>query len=162
MVREAIADMDVVVVTVAPSGPMHDELRGAMHRLEELIVQEAPDVRLGAIGGEGTLEASEVGPLFMDTAEFPAQFRPDSLVALSVLEDLRASDERLDWFVLSPASEFGAYAPGEATDTYRIGGDVLLRDDEGRSRLSGADLASAVVDEIERPAHRRERFTAIS
>jgi putative NADH-flavin reductase len=69
------------------------------------------------------------------------------------------SDDALDWFFLSPAAVFGAYAPGEAVGTYRVGDDVLLADAEGNSAISGADLADAVVDEIERPAHRRARFT---
>ena len=33
------------------------------------------------------------------------------------------------------------------------------RDDAGESYISGPDLAVAVVDEIENPKHRRERFT---
>ena len=49
--------------------------------------------------------------------------------------------------------------PGERTGTYRDGGDVVVTDDEGESFISGADLAVAVVDEIEDPKHLRERFT---
>ena len=44
--------------------------------------------------------------------------------------------------------------------TYRLGGDVLLRDADGVSTISAADLALAVLDEVETPAHRRARFTA--
>jgi putative NADH-flavin reductase len=76
-----------------------------------------------------------------------------------VLEDLLASPEDLDWFYVSPAAGFGAWDAGEATGTFRIGGDILLQDAAGASRISGADLAVAVVDEIETPAHRRQRFT---
>ena len=54
---------------------------------------------------------------------------------------------------------FRAWAPGEHTGTFRLGGDVLLADEAGNSEISGADLAHAFVDEIERPAHRRARFT---
>jgi putative NADH-flavin reductase len=36
---------------------------------------------------------------------------------------------------------------------------VLLTDENGESHISGADLAIALVDEIETPAHRRTRFT---
>ncbi|HJF51126.1 MAG TPA: NAD-dependent epimerase, partial [Brachybacterium paraconglomeratum] len=50
-------------------------------------------------------------------------------------------------------------APGERTGAYRIGGDVLLTDENGDSHLSGQYLAVALVDEIETPAHRRTRFT---
>ena len=61
--------------------------------------------------------------------------------------------------VNSPAGGFGAWAPGEATGNYRVGGDILLVDDEGESFISGADFADAVVREIQEPAHRRARFT---
>jgi putative NADH-flavin reductase len=49
--------------------------------------------------------------------------------------------------------------PAPDTGRYRLGRDILLRDEEGRSVISAADLARAVVDEIEAPAHRRARFT---
>ena len=57
------------------------------------------------------------------------------------------------------AAMFGAFNPGEARGMYRVGGDVLLADENGVSDISGADLGRAVVDEIETPAHRRARFT---
>jgi putative NADH-flavin reductase len=76
-----------------------------------------------------------------------------------VLEDLRGADTRLDWFYVSPAGGFGSHAPGRSTGTYRLGGDILLVDSAGQSNISGPDLALAVVEEIENPAHRRTRFT---
>ena len=39
---------------------------------------------------------------------------------------------------------------------------MLLRDADGASTISADDLALAILDEIETPAHRRARFTAIS
>ena len=75
-----------------------------------------------------------------------------------VLDDLRVSAPELDWFYVSPAAAFGAWAPGEATGKYRIGGDVLLADENGDSNISGADFAAAIVAEIENRAHRRARF----
>ena len=95
----------------------------------------------------------------MDTPDFPTEFAAEPRVLDAVLQNLRASDESVDWFFLSPAAGFGDYAPGEATGSYRVGGDVLLSDDEGKSYISSQDLALAIVDEIEKPAHRRTRFT---
>ena len=51
-------------------------------------------------------------------------------------------------------------APGERTGRYRLGGDEPVFDAKGESRLSVADLAVAIVDELEQPRHRRGRFTA--
>ncbi len=72
---------------------------------------------------------------------------------------LEASDGSLDWFLVHPAEVFGAWAEGERTGAYRDGGDVVVRDSEGNSFISGADFAIAVVDEIENGAHPRARFT---
>ncbi|MBG0737901.1 NAD(P)H-binding protein [Paeniglutamicibacter antarcticus] len=80
--------------------------------------------------------------------------------ASSLLEKLKASPADLDWFYVSPPAEFGAWAPAEETGTYRLSDDVLLRDDTGRSNISAADLARAVLDEMEQPKHRRQRFHA--
>jgi uncharacterized protein len=59
---------------------------------------------------------------------------------------------------VSPAGTYGAWAPGERTGTYRVGGEVALFDAEGGSNISGGDFAAAVVDEIETPTHHREHI----
>ena len=102
---------------------------------------------------------AEGGPTVSSGPEFPEAFKAEAEEMGAVLADLRASDAALDWFLVSPAASFGAWAPGEHTGTFRLGGDVLLTDAAGESSISGADFAHAFVDEIERPAHRRERFT---
>jgi putative NADH-flavin reductase len=61
-----------------------------------------------------------------------------------------------DWLFVSPAGSYGAWAAGERTGRYRLGGEVALFDDEGGSTISGGDFAVAIVDEIEAPRHSRE------
>ncbi len=154
-----ITDADVVVSALSPRG----ELAGAgvLRSLEKRLAgaAAAAGVRLGVIGGAGSLLVAPGGPKVADTPEFPAAIKPEADEMGGVLDDLRAGDPALDWFFVSPAGGFGPWAAGEATGVYRIGGDVLLVDDEGESNISGADLAAAVVGEIEEPAHRRARFT---
>jgi putative NADH-flavin reductase len=41
-----------------------------------------------------------------------------------------------------------------------LGGDRLIEDGQGKSLISREDFAVAILDEIERPQHRRQRFTA--
>jgi putative NADH-flavin reductase len=77
-----------------------------------------------------------------------------------VLGDLQASPAGVDWFGVSPAAGFGAFAPGPTLGHYRLGLDVLVSDEAGRSYISAGDLALAVIDEVDHPAHRRQRFTA--
>ncbi|MEU4197097.1 NADH-flavin reductase, partial [Kribbella sp. NPDC026611] len=60
------------------------------------------------------------------------------------------------WTYLSPPEY--AY-PGERTGRFRLGGDQLLTDSNGQSRISYEDLAVAVIDEAELPTHTQRRFT---
>ncbi|PWH07863.1 NAD-dependent epimerase [Brachybacterium endophyticum] len=150
---------DVVVATSSPRGELAEEgvLRAAYGQLAQLAQERG--VRLGVIGGAGSLHVSEGGPLLVDTPDFPDAFQVEARELNAVLGDLRQSGQALDWFFLSPAAGFGGFAPGERTGAYRVGGDLLLADENGESFISGADLAIAVVDEIEEPRHRRARFT---
>ena len=161
---KAIADAapDVLVSALSPRGELTGagRLRGVLTEVAALARQSG--IRLGVIGGAGSLLVAPGGPLLVDTESFPAEFRPEAREMAGVLDDLRASDPDLDWFLVSPAAGFGAFNPGEATGHYRVGGDLLLTDERGDSSLSGADLGLAVVDEIEHPAHRRERFAGAS
>ena len=95
------------------------------------------------------------------TERFDALSAPSvqALELTQVLTDLQARDGSLDWFFVSPAAGFGGYAPGERTGHYRLGGDVLLSDEDGNSEISGADFAIALVDELEKAGHSRRRFT---
>ena len=148
---------DVVVHSLAPRGPLTDTFQDVVLAAAAATAQAG--ARFGIIGGAGSLHVVEGGPLLVDSPEFPEAFRAEARSMVGVLDALRDSAEDLDWFMVSPAAGYGAYAPGERTGSYRVGGDVLLTDDDGTSFISGEDFAIAVVDEIERPAHRRARFT---
>lgn len=50
------------------------------------------------------------------------------------------------------------FVAGERTGKFRLGKDRLLTNDKGSS-ISFEDYAIAAVDELERPADIRERFT---
>jgi len=49
---------------------------------------------------------------------------------------------------------------GERKGHYRLGLDNPVFDDKGQCVLSVEDLALVIVDELERPRHIRQRFTA--
>ncbi|TFV48904.1 NAD(P)H-binding protein [Blastococcus sp. TF02A_35] len=154
--RAALEAADVVVVAVAPRGDMAGSVRDGIRALA--TEAEQAGVRLGVVGGAGSLHVAEGGPRLFDTPDFPAEYRPESLEMAGALDDLRATG-RLDWFYLCPPAAYGGFAPGEARGTYRVGDDLLLTDEQGNSFIGGADFAQALVDEIETPAHRRARFT---
>ena len=69
--------------------------------------------------------------------------------------DLLRAEKQLDWTFLSPSAMF---IPGERTGTFRLGTDLLLSNENGSS-ISFEDFAIALVDELEKPAHSRARFT---
>lgn len=110
--------------------------------------------RLLVVGGAGSLEVAP-GKALMDASDFPDAYKPEARAGAMFLEVLR-KEKDLDWTFLSPSAEF---APGERTGKFRVGGDELLVDSQGKSRISMEDFAIAMVDELEHPKHSRRRFT---
>ena len=110
--------------------------------------------RLLVVGGAGSLEVAP-GVQLVDTPAFPAQWKGTAEGARQALTLLRAERE-LDWTMLSPAAHL---EPGTRTGKFRLGKDALLTDAEGHSRISLEDYAAAMLDELERPAHTRSRFS---
>lgn len=148
--------VDVVILAVAGRGDMAGKVRPAT---AELVASLPDTVRVGAVGGAGGSLAFEGGPRLIDTDGFAEEYKPEALEAIGMLEELQRTPSSRDWFYVHPAGGFGAWEPGERTGSYRDGGEVLVVDAEGRSFISGPDLAVAVIDEIESPKHPRERFT---
>lgn len=156
--NQLTAQSDLVMVALAPRGQMQGKVIEAARKL--IPAAAAAGVRLGVIGGAGALRVSEGGPRLIDTDGFPEEVKPESFEMLEVLEALQESEETLDWFCIHPAAGFGSFNPGERRGTYRVGGEVMLSDRDGGSEISGADFALAILDEIEKPVHRRRRFSA--
>jgi len=156
VLAEAVSGADVVFETISPRGEMAGKLEGVVGRLIPLAAQAG--VRLGVLGGAGSLRVAPDGPRLVDMGVMPEEILPEVNTGIALLEALQSAPAELAWFYISPAGGFGAFAPGEHTGRYRVEKDVLLTDENGESRLSGEDLAVAVLDEIERPAHHRERF----
>ena len=76
------------------------------------------------------------------------------------LEVYRASpDGDVEWTYVSPAA---LIEPGARTGKYRVGGDALLVDARGESRISAEDYAVALLDVLERRGHVRERIGVAS
>ncbi|MDS0137630.1 MULTISPECIES: NAD(P)H-binding protein [unclassified Amycolatopsis] len=150
-------DADVFVVATPARELDGKKLIEAVPALARIASENG--VRLSFVGGAASLHVAEGGPRLFDTREFPAEYKDEAGNHAEVLGLLREQPEGVDWFYVSPAAEFGAWTPGERRGEYRIGGDVLVTDENGRSHIGGDDFAIAYVDEIERPKHRRARFT---
>lgn len=110
--------------------------------------------RLLVVGGAGSLEAAP-GKLVIDAPDFPAQWKGTAQGALDALNLLK-QDATLNWTMLSPSAMI---APGQRTGKFRLGTDQLLVNAQGESTISVEDYAVAMIDELEAPAHVRQRFT---
>jgi putative NADH-flavin reductase len=106
------------------------------------------------VGGAGSLEVAP-GVRLVTTANFPPQYKAEAEKGAAFLDRL-GREKELNWTFLSPSMLFDF---GNRTGKFRLGGDQLLVDSEGKSWISFEDFAVAMADEIERPAHIRKRFT---
>jgi hypothetical protein len=150
-------DADVLVVAI-PARPLDGKLLiDAVPALARIASENG--ARLSFVGGASSLHVAEGGPRLFDTPDFPEQYKVEAGNHAEVLGVLRELPAEVDWFYVSPAAEFGSWAAGERTGKFRIGGDVLLTDENGESKIGGDDYAIAFVDEIDEPKHRRARFT---
>ncbi|QZP33257.1 NAD(P)-dependent oxidoreductase [Pseudomonas sp. DR48] len=117
-------------------------------------VKKAGVKRLLVVGGAGSLLLPD-GTRVIDSKGFPAEYKAEANAGAQFLQNLR-EEKDLDWTFLSPSAEF---VEGERTGTFRIGQDDLLVSSAGRSWITFADYAIAMLDEVETPKHSRQRFT---
>jgi hypothetical protein len=110
--------------------------------------------RLLFVGGAGSLEVKP-GVQAVDLPGFPAEYKQGALATREALNMLR-KESGLDWSFLSPSADL---APGQRTGKFRLGTDQMLSDANGKSRISTQDYAVAMIDEVEKPKHIRQRFT---
>ena len=142
-IGKAIAGADAVVLSVRfqdlDAEAMLDALKGAK--------------RLLIVGGAASLYVD--GVQLIDTPGFPDFIKVEAEPARQALKRIQ-QEQGLDWTFLSPSVFFG---PGERTGRFRLGKDELLTAADGKSHISYEDYAIALLDEIETPQHRRQRFT---
>jgi putative NADH-flavin reductase len=151
-----IPGADAVVAALSPRGDMAGRLVPVYGALARLSAQAG--ARYLQIGGFSSLRPASDAPRFVE-GEIAQQYRDEALegeATRALLVD--DAPEELDWVFVSPAGTYGAWAAGERTGAYRVGGEVALFDQEGGSNISGADFALALVDEIETARHHREHI----
>jgi uncharacterized protein len=138
----------------------HDAAISSVHFLSSdpaKLIGAAKESKVGrylVVGGAGSLEVAP-GVRLVTTPGFPVAYKAEAEKGAAFLDLLRAETE-LNWTFLSPSALFTA---GERTGKFRLGNDQLLAAADGKSSISFEDFAVALADEIERPAHIRQRFT---
>jgi putative NADH-flavin reductase len=157
------AGQDVIIVSVRgmigkSKNPENAIQRIAVEKIVNVLREMGDDApRLIHVGGSGTLEVKP-GVLYAD--KIPKIFLPKSLELeiqgqVLALEYLRTVTDA-EWSYATPAKNF---TNNPRTGVFRIGGDAVLEDERGKSRISRADFAVALVDEAENAAHVRKRFS---
>jgi hypothetical protein len=129
-----------------------DQVRGTVSIIA--AIKDAGIKRVLWVGGAGGLEVKP-GVRVIDSPDMPLWVKPGSLATMNALDQLRKEPE-LEWSYLSPSAEMKS---GVRTGKFRLGKDQLLVDASGRSTISVQDYAVAMIDELESPAHLRQRFT---
>jgi putative NADH-flavin reductase len=162
-IASLVVDKDVIIISVRgiigkDKKPENALQRIAVENVVNVLRTAGEDAtRLIHVGGSGTLEV-EPGVLWAD--KIPKAFVPKKLELeiqgqVLALEYLRTVTD-VKWSYATPAKNF---TNAERTGVFRIGGDALLEDERGKSRISRADFAVALVDEAERAEHVQQRFS---
>jgi len=150
----SIQGADVVVVALAPRGPLAGAFRDVYGTIGRLA--DAAGVPLFAVGGYSSLRPAPGADRFVtDLSHIPAELHDEIRAgAALVMEDLPATPATLDWVFVSPALRFGARMPGERLGRYRLGDDVAVQPEDGGA-ISAPDYAIGFVDLIEKGDHHR-------
>lgn len=116
--------------------------------------------RLLVVGGAGSLYTDKKNKVrVVDAPDFPDAWKPTAQSMAKALDELMMRDD-VQWTFLSPAAFF--MADGERTGKYKIGSDELILNSAGKSEISYADYAIAMIDEVEKGDHIKKRFTVVS
>ncbi|MGW5361393.1 NAD(P)-dependent oxidoreductase [Actinopolymorpha pittospori] len=155
---------DAVVHAVSPfTGPdqgfsdldPHFFVRAADALLDGMTGAGVP--RLLVVGLFATLTTTGGRMVMDDPSMFPAQIRPFAVAHAAGLDRLKARRTGVDWLMLTPPALL--QADGPRIGRYRIGGETAP---PASAHLSYADLAVAMIDEIEEPRHHHTRVSVFN
>ncbi len=158
LTKEDLQGFDVVIDAFGAWTP--ETLPLHKTSLEHLCdVLSGTKVRLLVVGGAGSLYVNpEHTVQVKDLHSFPEAFRPLATNMGDALAQLRKRSDVL-WTYLSPAGDF--VADGARTGEYLLGGEEYFVNGKGESRISYADYAIAMIDEIENADNIQKRFSVI-
>lgn len=142
-INDVASDADAVIASIGGRTQGNHEL--VKQSAEKLLSELPSSQRLMWVGGAGSLEVAPNVALFT-VPDFPEEYKAESLAQIEALEVFKKSGSDVKWTFASPAAEI---FPGATTFQYRIGGNQLLTDSEGNSRISVSDYAIAMIDILE-------------
>lgn len=158
LTKDDLAGFDVVVDAFGAWAeadlPNHSK---SLNHLCDLL--SGSKTRLIVVGGAGSLYVNkEHTAQVMDGTGFPDAFKPLASAMGKALTELRARDDVL-WTYISPAGDFQTDAP--KTGKWLWGGEELTLNAKGESIISYADYAAALVEEITKGNHIKQRISLV-
>ncbi|HBJ54765.1 NAD(P)-dependent oxidoreductase [Streptococcus anginosus] len=158
LTKEDLVGYDVVATAfgawTAETLPLHSK---SIEHFNDLLA--GTNTRFLVVGGAGSLYVDKEKKVrLVDTAEFPAEYKPLASAQADELDLLRTKKD-LNWTFVSPAAEF--IPDGAHTGEYILAGDFFTVNEAGESKISYADYAIAFVDEIEFGKHIQERISVL-
>ena len=158
LTKEDLAGYDVVATAFGAwtpeTLPLHSK---SIEHFNDLLA--GTNTRFLVVGGAGSLYVDKEKKVrLVDTAEFPAEYKPLASAQADELDLLRTKKD-LNWTFVSPAAEF--IPDGARTGEYILAGDFFTVNEAGESKISYADYAIAFVDEIESGKHIQERISVL-
>ena len=158
LTKEDLKDYDAVVD--AFGAWEEDKLKGHIETSQHLCdLLSGTDVRLLIVGGAGSLYVNPEHTICVaEGPDFPDEFKPLANAQADELKELRKRDD-VKWTFISPAGDF--QAEGERTGKYILAGEELMLNSKGESIISYADYAIAMVDEIEKGNHIKQRISVV-
>lgn len=143
--RDDLKGFDVVVNSFGTKIEADfEQFKTSTQHLANLI--SGKSTRLIVVGGAGSLYLDEsLSRQLYETEDFPDFIRPTAFAASQALEALRHRDD-VQWTYISPAILFDYKA--ERSGTYKVAGEILTYNQKHESRISYADYALALVDEV--------------
>ena len=155
-VAAVLKGADAAISAYSPAQGAEPQLLHATRSLLE-GARQAGVQRVLIVGGAGSLFVAP-GVTVLASGHLPKEWLAIAQAHQDTFDMIRKSPTaaELEWTYFSPA---GFIQPGERTGKFRLGNDDLLVDGEGQSRISAEDYAIALVDELEKPQHPRQRFT---
>ncbi len=150
---QALKDSDLVIAAIGGRAKGNHEM---VAKSAQRLLTELPEgKRLIWVGGAGSLEVAP-GVALATVPEFPAEYKDEALAQAEALEVFCQSKSLVNWLFVSPAAEI---FPGERSGQYRIGGDQLLTNDDGKSQISSQDYAVALIDQAEKKEYMSQRIS---
>jgi hypothetical protein len=144
-IEHAAAGHDAAIsAAVDLSVPPHDFFTASSRALTTGLAKAG--VRRLVVVGLASIMPGASGALLMDEPGYPNEYRSFYLGHAAGLDQLRTCD--LDWAYVAPAGDFDH--DGAHTGRYRV-----AEHGDPASRITYADFAIALLDEIETPRHHR-------